>query len=472
MNGLPHAVVVAVIATALMAPSAIAQPSSSSREASPTHKKAPKRATTTPGNGRKALDSAPPIDVGDPRRAQAEQSAERDRLTARIESLRQQIAAGERSRSGATSALRRAERELADVNARLAELARRQREGQERIAAIDRQRTGTEGQIATRQAGFARTTTLFAANLDRDPTRIWLAGDDPGEPTLLSMDLRSAAIAQAADIERLHARAATLHAQRQRADDDNRALIAQQQTQTSTRDALAATHATQQKALAELSAQIAEKREAAARMASDEKRLARVVEQLQKAIDRQAAEERARREAARRSQEQQAARKERNASPKSRDATPSPPPTTIDAVPEDSPGHGAFAQLRGQLRLPVRGTLVGRFGAPRGTSGATWKGVFIRTEAGAEVRVVAPGKVVFAEDLRGFGNLVIVDHGDQYLSVYGNNQTLQKKSGDTVRAGDVIARAGNSGADDQTGLYFELRYRGQPFDPMTWSGAR
>ncbi len=90
----------------------------------------------------------------------------------------------------------------------------------------------------------------------------------------------------------------------------------------------------------------------------------------------------------------------------------------------------------------------------------------------ADVHAVAAGKVVFADDLRGFGKLVIVDHGDQYLSIYGNNDALLKRSGDTVRAGDVVARAGDSSGDGETGLYFELRFRGRPFDPMSWSGGR
>jgi septal ring factor EnvC (AmiA/AmiB activator) len=141
----------------------------------------------------------------------------------------------------------------------------------------------------------------------------------------------------------------------------------------------------------------------------------------------------------------------------------------VDALPDDTAGGGAFAQLRGQLRLPVRGTLVGRFGAPRGTGGATWKGVFVATDSGADVHAVAAGRVVFADDLRGFGNLVIVDHGDQYLSIYGNNAALLRRTGDAVKAGDVIARAGNSSGDEQTGLYFELRFRGRPFDPMNWT---
>ena len=96
----------------------------------------------------------------------------------------------------------------------------------------------------------------------------------------------------------------------------------------------------------------------------------------------------------------------------------------------------------------------------------------MRTESGAEVRAVAAGRVIFSDELRGFGNLLIVDHGGQYLSIYANNETLLRHTGDSVKPGDVVSRAGNSSGDDQTGLYFELRFQGRPFDPMTWIGGR
>jgi len=76
--------------------------------------------------------------------------------------------------------------------------------------------------------------------------------------------------------------------------------------------------------------------------------------------------------------------------------------------------------------------------------------------------------LTLAEWLRGFGNLIIVDHGSQYMSIYGNNQSLLKRPGDAVKAGEVIASAGNSGGNEQSGLYFEMRHEGRPFDPMTW----
>ncbi|WP_338771781.1 peptidoglycan DD-metalloendopeptidase family protein [Massilia sp. METH4] len=128
---------------------------------------------------------------------------------------------------------------------------------------------------------------------------------------------------------------------------------------------------------------------------------------------------------------------------------------------------GAFASLKGQMRAPVSGRVAARFGTKRG-DGPGWKGMFILASEGTEIRSVAQGRVVFADWLRGFGNLIIVDHGGQYMSIYGNNQSLLKRVGDVVKAGDVIAAAGNSGGNEESGLYFELRHQGRAFDPAGW----
>jgi len=128
--------------------------------------------------------------------------------------------------------------------------------------------------------------------------------------------------------------------------------------------------------------------------------------------------------------------------------------------------------LRGQLRLPVKGTIAGRFGSPRAEGGGSWKGVFIRAAEGAEVKAVAAGAVVFSDWLRGFGNLLIIDHGNDFLSVYGNNESLLVAVGANVKGGESVATVGNSGGNPESGLYFELRHRGQPFDPLKWAGNR
>jgi septal ring factor EnvC (AmiA/AmiB activator) len=141
----------------------------------------------------------------------------------------------------------------------------------------------------------------------------------------------------------------------------------------------------------------------------------------------------------------------------------------VSRVPE--PGGratGPFSAQKGRLRLPVRGELIGRFGAQRSSGTASAKGVFIRAAEGEQIRAVAPGRVVYADWMRGFGNLLIVDHGEGYLTVYANNESLLKQSGDEVSLGEPLATAGRSGGNEETGLYFEMRHLGKPFDPLSW----
>jgi septal ring factor EnvC (AmiA/AmiB activator) len=128
----------------------------------------------------------------------------------------------------------------------------------------------------------------------------------------------------------------------------------------------------------------------------------------------------------------------------------------------------SFSSLRGKLRLPVRGELSLRFGAPRGAAGTEAKGVFIRTPGGQPVRAIAKGQVVYADWMRGFGNLLIVDHGENYLSIYANNESLLKELGEPVAPGEPIATTGSSGGNEETGLYFEMRHLGRAFDPLRW----
>jgi septal ring factor EnvC (AmiA/AmiB activator) len=134
----------------------------------------------------------------------------------------------------------------------------------------------------------------------------------------------------------------------------------------------------------------------------------------------------------------------------------------------DSSLAGPFEVLKGKLRLPVRGELSNRFGSPRSDGGLTWKGLFITARTGEEVRAIAAGRVIFADWLRGFGNLLIIDHGSAYMSLYGNNETLYKRVGDAIRGGDPVATVGNSGGNADSGLYFELRHEGKPLDPLRW----
>lgn len=141
----------------------------------------------------------------------------------------------------------------------------------------------------------------------------------------------------------------------------------------------------------------------------------------------------------------------------------------VERVPQPGQKSQRFSALRGKLALPVAGELTGRFGAPRGgTAGVESKGVFIRAPEGQPVRAVADGQVVYADWMRGFGNLLIVDHGESYLSIYANNESLLRQVGDAVSAGETVATTGATGGSEESGLYFELRHLGRAFDPLRW----
>jgi septal ring factor EnvC (AmiA/AmiB activator) len=133
-----------------------------------------------------------------------------------------------------------------------------------------------------------------------------------------------------------------------------------------------------------------------------------------------------------------------------------------------APAGTAFSGLRGQLPWPAEGTLRHRYGSDRVGNQLAWEGLVIAARAGSPVLAVHSGRVIFAEYLRGHGLLIIVDHGEGYMSLYAHNQTLLKHPGDHVGGGEIIARVGNSGGQQASGLYFEIRHNGQPTDPSAW----
>lgn len=126
-----------------------------------------------------------------------------------------------------------------------------------------------------------------------------------------------------------------------------------------------------------------------------------------------------------------------------------------------------FAELRGKLPMPVDAPVRAAFSDVR-SGNVTWQGWLIETEVGAPVNAVAYGRVAYADWLRGYGMMLIVDHGDGFMTLYGQNQSLIAEVGDWVAPGDVIALAGNTGGNSAPGLYFQIRRDGQPVDPARW----
>ncbi|MEE4362080.1 MAG: peptidoglycan DD-metalloendopeptidase family protein [Pseudomonadales bacterium] len=136
------------------------------------------------------------------------------------------------------------------------------------------------------------------------------------------------------------------------------------------------------------------------------------------------------------------------------------------------PSGERFAAARGRLPWPVDAPVVERFGAPRSGGRLRADGVLLGADAGTPVRAIAPGEIVFADWMRGFGLMVIVDHGSGYMSLYAQAESLLHAVGDRVEAGEPLATAGQSGGSARAGIWFEIRRNGQPEDPGRWCGPR
>jgi septal ring factor EnvC (AmiA/AmiB activator) len=146
--------------------------------------------------------------------------------------------------------------------------------------------------------------------------------------------------------------------------------------------------------------------------------------------------------------------------------------TLVDEVTQhdvdSSPANAPFRELKGRLSWPTTGAITKAPGHAMHAGGAKWNGVVIKSEPGSDVKAIASGKIVFADWFRNLGLLVIVDHGDGFMSLYGHNQELYKDGGDDVEAGGILATVGDTGGRVSSGLYFEIRQNGMAEDPRLW----
>lgn len=374
-------------------------------------------------------------------------------LKARIESLRRDMAKAEESKTYAADQLRETESAISDVNRRLHELGVEGSGLKAELADLETQSRRLDRQAGTQQNQLARLLNRQFVGGDSDALKLLLSGQDPNQAARDQYFLTQLSRAKAGLIQELRAIAAEKKQLADAVRERQGQLAEIERRQQESRAQLLERKKQRLTTLATIADRLKAQRREIDTLKRDEQRLTKLIEGLGRIAARKKAEPKT----SRGTQGAGSAASARSPKVKNHD------PGNVD---------GAFAARRGQLRLPVKGTIAGRFGQPRPEGGATWKGIFIRAAEGLEVRAVAGGAVVFSDWLRGFGNLLIIDHGDDFLSVYGNNESLLAAVGASVKDGESVATVGNSGGNPDSGLYFELRHRGQPFDPLKWASNR
>lgn len=370
--------------------------------------------------------------------AYADRQEELENLREHITAMQRELEKTSESKSEAADALRDSERAISDSNRKLAELAAQQRAADKKLNEMQKQEQRLTGSMAEQQVLLGRLLYQQYLGGKQEYLKLLLNNQNPNQ---VARDLRyyqyiahnraNWLTALRNDLAALNALSMTTRQQRAK-------LTSLRTEQSAQKKILEKEQHARQQVLGNISQQLRQQRREIKQLQHNENRLAQLVDKLARML----------------------------AQPKSGSLFRN------DNQPDNRFDGSPFDQLKGKLALPVKGEVTNQFGTPRPDSTVLWKGLFLRTPAGQSVKAVAAGQVVFADWLRGFGNLLIVDHGKGYMSLYANNETLFKQAGDMLSGGDTIAAAGNSGGNKDSGLYFELRHESKPFDPIEWVAAK
>jgi septal ring factor EnvC (AmiA/AmiB activator) len=353
--------------------------------------------------------------------AHASQQEDLEKLRKRIASLQKDFEKTNESKAEAADELRESDRAISDSNRRLQELTQQQQSANRELGQLQQRAAVIEKEMQGQQALLGRLLyQQYLEGGEQEYLKLLLNNNDPNQ---LARELRYyeyIARNRAATLKSLNSGLLKLKAVTDQARNKSEEIAALRAEEQSQRQHLVQDKRTRQQMLNKIALQLKQQRREIGRLQLNESRLYQLVEKLAHVL----------------------------------------PDTRTDSAP--------FKSLKGRMMLPVKGKVRYQFGTRRPESTMVWTGWFLRAAANQPVKAIAAGRVVYADWLRGYGNLLIIDHGQGYMSLYGNNETIYKQVGDSLRGGDTIATVGSSGGNEDSGLYFELRFEGKPFDPNKW----
>lgn len=366
--------------------------------------------------------------------AHATQQEELENLRKRITTMQHDVEQTSESRDEAADALRESERAISESNRQLAALATQQRIADHQLTQLQTQQQQLDRNLAGEQVLLGKLLYQQYLGGTQSYTKLIMNNQNPNQVAREIQYYGYIARNRAAWLAELRKNLQQVQAVRQQTSTTRSELADLQTAQKSQQRDLQKQQQARQQMLLKVSQKLRTQRSEIKRLQANENRLAQLVEKLTQML----------------------------AKPSKKSIFRN------DKLPDNRFLGLAFATLKGRLVLPVKGDILNHFDSPRPDSSVRWKGIQIKAAQGQTVKAIAAGRVVFADWLRGFGNLLIVDHGTGYMSLYGNNETLYKQVGDELQGGETIASVGNSGGNEDSGLYFELRLASKPLDPLKW----
>lgn len=344
-------------------------------------------------------------------------------LRGKIKALQTELDQDRNERDRIRDEVRAAERAIVDLNNTLLGTVQALKTKAAQVDQLSAQYQTQANRLAGQQQAFGKLINATYRMGRQDYIKLLLNQEDPAKLGRALAYYKYLARARTTQIATINIAMREINAINQSLEQQTRELRTLQRAQQDQRHALEAHQAERKTLLVSLKQRITSRNEELGRLKRDQQRLEQLLQELQK---------------------------------------------HLDDLPHELPLGVEFSQMRGRLALPVNAQILARFGERKTRSGLRWRGLFLRAPEGVEVRAVFHGRVAFADWLRGFGLLLILDHGNGYMSLYSHNQLLYKQVGDWVATSEPISRVGTSGGLSSSGLYFEIRHNGKPQDPLLW----
>lgn len=358
----------------------------------------------------------------------AAKESELKAMRARIESVRRSIQADAERRDTMVGELKEADEAIQGARLSLAEVRERRQAGEQELATLNAERLETEQMIADERAALAAEVRMAYMNGRGEQLKLMLNQQDPAQLGRVLHYYGYFGRARAARIAQIEDQLQHLALLAERIDAQMAHLREIEAEHAREANNLSAARQRRARALKQLESKLENNNTRLQKMQSDARALERLVSELRRAMEEAA-----------------------KAQPKPKGGKAQPAPVG-----------------RGQWPWPVKGEVLARFGQQRAGGPLRWQGMVIGAAPGTAVRAPANGRVLYSDWLPGLGLLMVLDHGNGLMSLYGHNEQLFRKVGDTVSAGEVLGDVGDTGVEGRTGIYLEIRTGKRPVDPLNW----